>query len=232
MSKKQGALTAAFVGGGGKTSLIFSLAEKFSRQGKRVIVTTTTHMAWEPERPFTEAEDIRQLCRKLDLYGSVTAAHHEAGQPKISGPGAGTLEKLSGFCDLLLVEADGSRRMPLKIPAAWEPVIPDLTDVIVGVVGLDCIGKRICDTAHRPEDVAAFLGKKSAEIVTPEDVAGIVLSEKGLRKDVKGRPFLAYLNKEDTLENPGDAAKILERCRAAGVEAAAGSLLFMSRQRK
>ena len=56
--KEKGTLTAAFTGGGGKTSLIFYLVEKFSRQGKRVIVTTTTHMAWEPECPFAEAEDI------------------------------------------------------------------------------------------------------------------------------------------------------------------------------
>ena len=52
MKKNEKALTVAFTGGGGKTSLIFGLAEKFSGQGKRVIVTTTTHMAWEPERPF------------------------------------------------------------------------------------------------------------------------------------------------------------------------------------
>ena len=58
MKKNEKALTVAFTGGGGKTSLILGLAEIFSGQGKRVIVTTTTHMAWEPERPFAEAEDI------------------------------------------------------------------------------------------------------------------------------------------------------------------------------
>ena len=37
------------VGGGGKTSLIFRLAEELAEQGKKVIVTTTTHIAFEPE---------------------------------------------------------------------------------------------------------------------------------------------------------------------------------------
>lgn len=46
MKKNEKALTVAFTGGGGKTSLILGLAEIFSGQGKRVIVTTTTHMAW------------------------------------------------------------------------------------------------------------------------------------------------------------------------------------------
>ena len=45
MKKNEKALTVAFTGGGGKTSLILGLAEIFSGQGKRVIVTTTTHMA-------------------------------------------------------------------------------------------------------------------------------------------------------------------------------------------
>lgn len=112
--KEKGALTAAFTGGGGKTSLIFYLAKKFSSQGKRVIVTTTTHMAWEPKRPFADAEDTEELCRLIEQYGYVIAAKHKAGQPKISGPEPETLKRLSGFCDLLLVEADGAKRLPLK----------------------------------------------------------------------------------------------------------------------
>ena len=139
MKKNEKVLTVAFTGGGGKTSLILGLAEIFSGQGKRVIVTTTTHMAWEPERPFAEAEDIPGACRLIEQYGYVIAAHHKAGQPKISGPEKEILEKLPGFCDLLLVEADGSRRRPLKVPAVHEPVIPAFADMVVGVIGLDCI---------------------------------------------------------------------------------------------
>ena len=218
------AVTAAFTGGGGKTSLIWYLAEKFAGEGKRVIVTTTTHMAWEPERPFAEVWDTDGIRQLLDEYGYVTAAYHKAGQPKISGPDREILEKLSGLCDLLLVEADGSKRLPLKVPAQWEPVIPEMADVVVGVTGLDSIGKKISDTAHRPEDVAGFLGKKVDDIVTWEEVAAIAVSENGLRKDVGERQFLVYLNKADMLETPETAGKIVERCRLQGVEAVCGSL--------
>lgn len=34
----------SFVGGGGKTTSIYKLADELTRKGKRVIVTTTTHM--------------------------------------------------------------------------------------------------------------------------------------------------------------------------------------------
>lgn len=36
-------------GAGGKTSLIWRLAEELRETGRRVIVTTTTHMAWRTE---------------------------------------------------------------------------------------------------------------------------------------------------------------------------------------
>ena len=217
-------MIAAFTGGGGKTSLIWYLAEKFSAQGKRVIVTTTTHMSWEPWRPFAEAEDACAIRQLLSQYGYVMAAHHEAGQPKISGPDREVFRKLSGFCDLLLVEADGSRRLPLKVPAQWEPVIPEEADVVVGVTGFDCLGKKISETAHRPDSVAEFLGKSTEDIVTWMDVARIAVSEEGLRKGVGERSFLVYLNKADVLETLENAKRIVEYCRSAGVEVVCGSV--------
>ena len=114
MKKNEKALTVAFTGGGGKTSLILGLAEIFSGQGKRVIVTTTTHMAWEPERPFAEAEDIPGACRLIEQYGYVIAAHHKAGQPKISGPEKEILEKLPGFVIFFLWKLTDPGADPLK----------------------------------------------------------------------------------------------------------------------
>ena len=41
----------SLVGGGGKTTTMFGLAERFAAEGKRVLVTTTTHIRL-PERCF------------------------------------------------------------------------------------------------------------------------------------------------------------------------------------
>ena len=60
MKKNEKALTVAFTGGGGKTSLILGLAEIFPDREKRVIVTTTTHMAWEPERLLRRQRTFRE----------------------------------------------------------------------------------------------------------------------------------------------------------------------------
>ncbi|MFQ9395895.1 MAG: hypothetical protein ACLR2E_20080 [Lachnospiraceae bacterium] len=42
----------------------------------------------------------------------------------------------------MLVEADGSRRLPLKYPNATEPVVPEDTDLILAVTGLSAPRKR------------------------------------------------------------------------------------------
>lgn len=49
--------------------------------------------------------------------------------------------------------------------------------------------KKICDIAHRPEDVAEFLRKKTDEPVMWEDVVKIASSENGLRKNVGEKVF-------------------------------------------
>ena len=55
------------VGGGGKTSLIFRIMEELTAVGKKVLITTTTHMAYEPERPFVEDGDIDGVWKDADI---------------------------------------------------------------------------------------------------------------------------------------------------------------------
>lgn len=65
-----------------------------------------------------------------------------------------------------MIEADGAKRLPLKVPGEWEPVIPDFTDLVVGVIGMDAVGQMIRESCHRPERVAAFLNKEQTDPVT------------------------------------------------------------------
>ena len=72
----------AVVGGGGKTSLIFRLCEEWFLQEK-VIVTTTTHMAYEPERPFAEEGNAQQIQQNIEEYGYTVAASLDQNKSKI-----------------------------------------------------------------------------------------------------------------------------------------------------
>ena len=134
------------------------------------------------------------------------------------------LKKLVPFCDVMLIEADGAKRKPLKVPADWEPAIPDFADVVVSVIGLDCLGKPICETAHRAEYTSSFLEKNLEAPVTAEDIEKIATSVHGLYKNVDHKVYRVYLNKADILPDSSPAEHIVEDLAKQGTIAAYGSL--------
>ena len=79
------------VGGGGKTSLIFRIMEELTAVGKKVLITTTTHMAYEPDRPFAEDGDMISIKQNLEECGCTIAASLDREKRKI---GALSEEKL------------------------------------------------------------------------------------------------------------------------------------------
>ena len=51
----------AVVGGGGKTSLIYRLNEELQAIGKKVIISTTTHMAYDPALPLVRSTELEKV---------------------------------------------------------------------------------------------------------------------------------------------------------------------------
>ena len=111
----------AVVGSGGKTTLIHRLAEEYRAQGKKVFVTTTTHMRIEADTLLTD--DPRSIIQALEETGYVMAGIRE-GEEKIRALPREVYEAVCAHADAVLVEADGSRGLPLKFPSGSEPVIP------------------------------------------------------------------------------------------------------------
>ncbi|MBQ5749266.1 MAG: putative selenium-dependent hydroxylase accessory protein YqeC [Oscillospiraceae bacterium] len=151
----------AVIGSGGKTSLIFALAQELSANA-RVIVCTTTKI-FPPEMPCVTDEKIEAaLCKhNLICVGTPT----DAG--KLSAPQTECSE-LARLADYVLVEADGAKRMPLKAHAAYEPVVPQEAGEVICVVGLSGIGKPISACVHRAEIFAQNLGAELDEIATAQ----------------------------------------------------------------
>lgn len=98
--------------------------------------------------------------------------------------GAGTPEELRRAADVVLVEADGAKRLPLKAPAEYEPVIPSCTDAVAAVAGMDAVGQAVGAVCHRPERVCALLGAGAEHVLTPADAALLLASPQGGRKGV------------------------------------------------
>ena len=200
----------AVVGGGGKTSLIFRLTDELLARGKKVIITTTTHMTGESELPFVRGGDACGVKETLEREGYVIAAEYEEETGKYAALPDEKLEELKELCDVMLVEADGAKHHPVKVLAEWEPVIPACADLVISVIGLDCLGQPISQSAYRMERTSEFLKKSLDAPITEEDIVKIATSICGLFKDVEERIYRVYLNKSDVLAGKEPAEYIVE----------------------
>ncbi len=193
----------AFCGAGGKSSLMFALAAQLSG---RLLITSTTRMASTQiakaaaslEATIVNYTNLsileqRKAAKKLILFsGSLN-------EEKVSGIPKDMPVQLLQLFDFILVEADGARMLPIKAPAEHEPAIPDGTTLVVPVIGIDSLGHPIQETAHRPELLAALLGKTKSDILTRRDLAQVLIDRNGGLKNVpQNARVIPAINKVET----------------------------------
>ena len=160
----------AIVGSGGKTTLLKTLARQYRAQGKTVFVTTTTHMFIEEDTLLTDDADT--IIRVLKEKGYVMAGIPEG--IKFKALSEETYAAVCAQADVVLVEADGSKGLPLKYPNATEPVIPKNAGEIIVVCGLNALGQKAMDVCHRLELVKTCLGIDDDTIITPSHVQKLI----------------------------------------------------------
>lgn len=207
----------AFVGAGGKTSAMFRVAAEVVAAGGHVVTTTTTRLA---------ASDARHapvhVQRAEELGGALAAARHvlltaglDAAAGKLIGLAPAALCALRRRDLTLLVEADGSRRLPFKAPAAHEPVVPPCATLVVWVVGVDALGQPLDDAhVHRPERVARI---HPGALVTPAMVAAVAADPAGGCKRVPREARVALLiNKVDDDDRRARARAVAARTAPGG----------------
>ncbi len=202
----------AVVGSGGKTTLIKKMAEEFVYQGKKVFVTTSTHMKIEENTLLTD--DAQMIIEKLCAEGFVMAGL-KTGE-KIKELPQNIYEKVCKFADEVLIEADGSNHLPVKFPNETEPVIYDNAEEIIVVCGMHALGQKVKDTAHRLELVKACLCAEDDTILTAQHIQRLVMQGyvKPLRERYPDKSIVIKANC-DCLKNGGTlyervAAKLIE----------------------
>ena len=179
----------ALIGGGGKTTLLYTLTEELRKKGT-VLLCTSTHIMRPTQYEVLERAGGAEISAALAAHGAVCVGEPSA-EGKL-GPPSLSFDALAQLADYVLVEADGSRRLPLKAHAPHEPVIPANAQRVVLVVGADGFGKPISRMAHRPELYARLAGATEDQEVTPELAARVVRLE-GLHDRV-------FLNQVDRAE--------------------------------
>ena len=203
----------AFVGAGGKTTSIYQLAKEIVELKKKVIVTTTTHM-YLPTEYSVLNENKELLLHLLNTHG-IAVVGIPSGKEKMTKVSDDFYEWMRTVSDYILVEADGSKGLPIKVPASHEPVLPVHVDQVVILCGLSCLGGSIQDCCHRLELAIQILNCNEAHEIQPKDIATL-LSE-GYCKWLDF-PYKIVLNQCDTIEIIAEASKVVHYLQDYNIE--------------
>jgi molybdenum cofactor cytidylyltransferase len=189
--KTPGTLSLALTGAGGKTSALFYLARELIGMLplQTVLLTTTTHLLIEQTR-LSDKYFQATSPRELDFFEDnlpdgvlVITGKRETRDgvmlDKVSGLDEATLERLRQVAERrnlpLLIEADGSRRRPLKAPASHEPVVPEWVDCVVVVAGLSGVNQPLTETwVHRPQLFSQISGLSLGETLAPQAISRVL----------------------------------------------------------
>lgn len=167
----------SYVGAGGKTSSIYQDAAAFAGEGKKVLITTTTHMYVPKDHIFVDGREVS--CEKLQKETAgllkkngicVCGTILNENEKKFKTLSAKQLTAVCKEADVVLIEADGAAHKAAKAPETWEPAVYEESDKVVIVMGLHAVGASVDEVCHRPECVKKALGCDGAHLLTRADL--------------------------------------------------------------
>lgn len=124
----------SLVGGGGKTTLLYAMADHCARKGWRVLVTTTTHIR-QPAACYAPDDAALTALWQAGHY-AVIGTPAENGKLTLPPP---QLLRRMAQADAVFIEADGAKHYPCKVPAAHEPVLLPQSDIVLALAGLSAL---------------------------------------------------------------------------------------------
>jgi len=192
-----------FTGAGGKSTALRVIARALAGKGIRSGMTTTTRIGMEEFAGFPVflaetadgAADALGGARPVCLVVSAAIP----GQNKYKGLEASVFDSVRVENDMVvLVEGDGSRRKPLKMPTEREPVIPAASNAVLAVMGAAGFGERV-DQAHcYNHEAAAGILAPGTETFDAAALAALATHPAACRKGVRtGMEYHVLLNQGD-----------------------------------
>lgn len=215
---------AAFVGAGGKSGAILAVAGELTRAGMTVLAAPTTKML------LSEADRIGPLVTSEndgDLRSEVEAALAEApavvagggmlSKNRVGGLAPERVSSLASLADVVLIEADGSRRRPIKGTAEHEPAIPDDTTLVVAVGNVHALGTPVDEEhVHRPEVFSDLTGIGPGQSITAGAFA-TALARGSLARVPEGARVAALITGVEPGRSMSDASVVTRELWRLGV---------------
>lgn len=226
----------AFVGSGGKTTLMWALAA--AHRNERVLVTTTTKILYPDEASFQRIVKPEVLvAEKAPPTGITLCGVPLPGTKKLAAPPLDALRPAAAGYDLVLVEGDGAARRPLKGWAGHEPVVPGFATATVGVIPAWPLGQRVdASRVHRLPLFTAISGAAEGETLLPSHLAAAISHRNGLFAGAVGRRVLFFSQwekgsgrrgvEEVLMQLPPHFLSTLERVVAGSAKENRGELLW------
>ncbi len=170
---------AAFVGAGGKSSAIRTVAAELAAEGLSVVVVPTTKLMVEEAEaigPIAVSNDSSERLSKIkaELSNSKAVVSGSAliSKNRVGGVEPDEVATLAEIAAVVLVEADGARGKWIKGTAEYEPPIPASATVAVAVANIGALGLPATEeNVHRPELFSALTGVGPGQSITARSIA-------------------------------------------------------------
>ena len=229
--RKKDIITA--VGSNGKTTFCLNLCNELKRKKKTVFLTTTVKILpinkkygfaditipnIEKEREvFSEMEItsfLLNLEKNLNNSNNIyVLGIYDRKIGKITSLSPKILEDISGKCDYMIIEGDGSKMKPLKGWNKTEPVYTKNTTKSVGILPINIIGDRINDVnIHRMEEFLKISSGQKNETLTLNHLYNVIVHENGLFQYSLGEKILILncAEKDKDKENALNLAEMIK----------------------
>jgi probable selenium-dependent hydroxylase accessory protein YqeC len=204
-----------FVGAGGKSTGMRTVAAHLRGAGLRVRMSTTTRVAVDEFSAYPAAlartETALAACLASREPLLLIAGGIDEEQRKHTGIAVSLIEGARVPADLvLLVEGDGARRLPIKAPTEREPVIPANSAAVFALMGAsafeETIGAACC---YNSEGVLALLGAAGGVFDVPT-LLRLAVDARGCRKGVQpGMFYHLVVNQGDLAEKRNTAVRFI-----------------------
>lgn len=184
----------AITGSGGKTSLMFYLAEELSKIGK-VLITTTTKIFVPDKNQYENLFLINENKKTKGTGKNIDILGEKIENGKIISPLEKNILFLKQNYDYIIYEADGSKQKSMKFWRDDEPCILSCTDKIIGVANIKVLGQSFSEeNIHRFNMYTNSNKFISEKIISKEIFKDYLINGKFFQNSSKKMKKILFLN--------------------------------------
>ncbi len=201
--------TVTCLGGGGKTSMLELLSIRCAEDYDKVMMTSLTSAGHPVRLPLVvDHADCRSaLDKAFRIHNPLFYIEASDRIGKFTGVDPDKLAVLRGMTDIMLIENDGARNLPLKWHKSHDPAVPAWSELSIIMAGAEVVNQRLdSGLVHRPEDFAQGWSITPESVLYPDFLADVLTSPKGYGSRIRhSHPLIYIVNKGDAYPEKAQA---------------------------